>query len=282
MGYSIDFNGKDLSFFCKSGELKVELIDLNRNKAMISWSFFSGGSNSFDLVDLNVDRIHLTYNNTDLRIINVINGKLEELNGINPDFSLPFICITGHHGGGTSVVAKSLKHLGINIGADSGGFEQRKTFESVAMRTFIDRILINKKSKIRTSFGKALESYKYDKDNINAFKITDLEDKKGSSNGIGLSKIFKDIKFVSVVKKSKGTGKTPEGKLFNHTQDIDIYRNQHPKVQAPIFHLDWNRYFTDYNYVNELLEFIGSDISINAGDFEEMLDAIKFEKGLLK
>lgn len=283
MGYSIDFDGQNLSLSCQSGDLRAELIDVNRNKVMIYWTLLSGGSRTFNLPELNIDRIHLSYNQTDLRIIDVVNGSLLEIEGrVEPNFSLPFVCITGHSGGGTSVVAKSLKYLGINIGADSGGFEQRKAFESASMRTFIDKMLINENTKVRSGFSKALEAYKYDKNKVNAFKITDLEDKEGLANGIGLSKLFRDIKFVSVIKKSKGSGKTPEGRRFNDTPEIEIYRNQHPKVQAPIFHLDWNKYFTDYNYVNEVLEFIGSDVKLTKGDFEEMLNAINFEKDLLK
>ena len=286
MNYSIDFDGENITFKCIEGKLSVELIDVNRNKVMIKWSFFSGGQRSFNLPEHNVDRVQVVYNNTELRIFDVVKdepNRLKEHYGVvYPDFGLPFTCITGYSGGGTSIVAKSLKHLGVNIGNDSGGFEQRKAFESVSMRTFVNDILTNESAPIRKSYAKALEAYKYNPNRINAFKITDLEDKEGLANGIGLSKLFKDIRFISVVKKSKGSGKTPEGRVFNETPEIQIYRNQHPKVQAPIFHLDWKRYFTDYMYVNEVLQFIGSDIVLNQGDFNEMLEAINFEVNLLK
>ena len=282
MDYTVDLNESQLTFQCNKGNLQVELIDINRNKVMIKWSFFSGGKRTFDLSQDNIDRVQLLHEG-DLRIFDVVDGKLYEFLGeSNPDFTKPFVCITGHSGGGTSIVAKSFKHLGINIGSDSGGFEQRKAFESVSMRAFVNGILSRDTPVIRSNFAKALDSYEYDDSRINAFKITDLEDGQNMSNGIGLSKLFQNIKFISVVKQSKGTGKTPEGKKFNETPEIEIYRNQHPKVQAPIFHLDWKRYFTDYTYVNEVLQFIGSNVVLHQGDFDEMLKAINFETNLLK
>lgn len=283
MSYSIDLlEGGMLKLKCNLGEMKIELIDLNRNYTCFNWTLLGGGERIFDTKKDNIDRVHITHDYKELIMFSIIDDKLIEINSlVEPNLSLPFVCVTGHSGGGTSIVSKSFKYLGVNMGADSGAFNNRKTHESASMRSFIDKILTHEDSKVLRSYSKALTSYRYDTNKINGFKITDLEDKDYLANGTGLSKLFKNIKFISVVKPQKGRGASPEGKAFNKTSELDIYRNQHPKVQAPIFHLDWNLYFKDYHYVNEVLEFIGSDIKLTPGDFKDMLESIKFDSRLL-
>lgn len=284
MDYSIDLSHDGmLNLSCKLGVLKIELINLNKNYTAYNWTLFKDTNRTFDTVKDNITRIHITHNFNELLMFSIIDNKLIPIESEEvPNFNLPFICMTGHSGGGTSIVAKSFKYMGINIGEDSGDFSNRKTHESVSMRSFIDKILTNENSRVLKSYSKVLASYKYDPAKLNAFKITDLEIKSHLANGVGLSKLFKNIKFVSIVKPHNGKGASPEGKRFNNASELDIYKNQHPKVQAPIFHIDWNRYFTDYTYVNEVLYFIGSDIVLHKGDFEEMLKAIKFQPSSLK
>lgn len=281
--YDLSIEGDNLRVQCDSGLVRVELIEMGVNVAPVKWTVFAGAVETFSISKYKFDRVHLSHNFKGLRVFDIVDGQLIELDAYqNSSFALPFVCVTGHSGGGTSIVAKSFIHLGMNLGADCGNFSNRKAFEAVTMRFFIDHILTRDDDPyVNSVFAKALASYKYDYDKINCFKITDLEKKTGLANGIGLSKLFKDIKFISVVKKAKGSGASSEGAKFNEASELDVYKQQHPKVQAPIFHLDWNRYFTDYTYVNEVLEFMGSDLRLTLGDFHEMLESISFDTRLL-
>lgn len=282
MSYSIQIQDSNISFNCEIGDLRMEFINLKTNKVKFTWTLLNGGSREFCLLNEGIDRIHVVYNQYDFRVFDIIDDNIiENHNWIQPDFSLPFICLTGAGGGGTSIVAKSLKYLGIHFGDDCGQFANRKTFESMSMRTFIDKILVEQDTPIRNAYGRALAFYNYRPNEINAFKITDLENKTHWANGVGLSKLFKDIKFVAIVKESNGIGISPEGKRFNQQDELTKYKNQHPKVQAPIFHLNWHKYFSDHVYFNEVLEFIGSDIRLIKSDFEQMLDAINFDRSLI-
>lgn len=281
--YSLSLDEDNINIKSDSGVVRLELINLEKNRAPVKWTIGTGVSKSFSRTTYKFDRVHIAHNYKEFKIYNIIDDKLVEvLSNDNLGFSLPFVCLTGHSGGGTSIVAKSFIYLGMHMGADCGDFSNRKAFESVSIRFFIDQILHSSEdSPVNSCISKALASYKYKHDKINCFKITDLESKNNLANGIGLSKLFRDIKFISIVKKSKGTGASKEGTRFNEASELDIYKQQHPKVQAPIFHLDWYKYFTDYTYVNEVLEFIGADIRLTRGDFEEMLDFISFDNKTL-
>tara|TARA_Y100000389_G_C17409092_1_gene489790 strand:+ start:198 stop:1070 length:873 start_codon:yes stop_codon:yes gene_type:complete len=180
----------------------------------------------------------------------------------------PFILFTGHTGSGTSIVVKFLRHLGVHFGDDCGNIQIRKPMESSSLRCwwwFIEsNHTINEK---RQSFQSILGSYNYKSNKINAVKL--LNDKP-TNQVLKFGNIIPKTKIVSIIKKPKPTENTTiEGTTFNKKSRMDINKIQYPTVEGnPIFHLDWNRFFTEYEYCNKLLSYINLDFKFdNAEEF---------------
>jgi len=222
-----------------------------------------------------IDTILVCKNNSiHIYTFDVQNNRFNKLTPLPYKFQNPFVFITGHSGGGTSIVAKSFKYLGINLGKDSGEFSNRKNHESCSFRFWLQNIF----SKGRVDdFGTVISSYNYLTGTINAIKITDI-----STVSARLSNLFPNSKFISIVKPKSKTTFSKEGERFNSHDELDIYKEQHPPIEGnPIFHLDWVRYFTDYNYVNQVLEFIDYPNKITQEEFNTMLDVVGFDSSKL-
>jgi len=202
-------------------------------------------------------------------------NKFIKTQPIDYNLNNPIIFLTGHSGGGTSIVAKSFKYLGLHLGDDSGEFSNRKNHESYTFRHWSGQFFTKN---ITDNLDIVFSAFKYSHNQINIIKLPDL-----SSQTIRLGNLFPNSKFVSVVKhKSKSTLST-EGNRFNNKNDLEVYKEQHPPVEGnPIFHMDWVKYFTDYRYANKILNFMGSGIILNEDSFNQMLKGISFDNSRLK
>ena len=91
-----------------------------------------------------------------------------------------------------------------------------------------------------------------------------------------IAEIFRETAQIST------SAKSTEGEKFNNQNEYDIYKQQHPTIEgAPVFHLDWKKYFTDYTYVNKVLNYIGSKIVLDEEKFNIMLKEINFDNSRL-
>lgn len=226
------------------------------------------------------DLIHVLQNHK-LFSYKIKNGILNRIEPVDSfDLTSPIVCITGHHGGGTSVIAKSLRYFGVNLGDDCGDFDNRKAHESVSFRFLGHRILPHVES-IHESFpalAQILGCYNYNPNKINGFKITNL-----SGVTQQLNSIFPNIKFLSIVKHQSTSHLSNEGAMFNEASLLEIYKEQYPPSGgAPVFNVNWNEYFTNYQYANRVLRFIGLNGGLDEDSFNQMLKAIKFETNKLK
>lgn len=197
--------------------------------------------------------------------------KIKRLNQyVEFDYSQPINIFLGHSGGGTSVVVKMLRYLGLHFGDDSGPMENRKAHESSSITAVMEYIDSDTPTYIcRNLFNQIWDVYRYKENGINCFKKPDIYNKT-----IKLGEVFPNGKFVSIMRKPNGFFSKTEGKRFNEKTEIELMKYQRPLIEGnPIFHLDFKRFFTEYNYVNKLLRFLGSDNYLN-GD-EELNDLKK-------
>lgn len=196
------------------------------------------------------------------------------------DYTNPINIFLGHSGGGTSVVVKMLRYLGLHFGDDSGPKENRKAHESSSITTIIKHIDNETPTYVcRDLFNQIWSEYNYKKDKVNCFKKPDIYDKT-----IKLGEVFPNCKIVSIMRKPNGFFSKTEGKKFNEKSEIDLIQYQRPLVEGtPMFHLDFNKFFTDYNYVNKLLRFLGSDNFLNnEQELEQLKNKINFDNRVLK
>jgi len=198
------------------------------------------------------------------------------------DFSYedPFVFLTGHSGGGTSVVAKVLRYRGVYGGIDSGNIENRKHHESACFNTFLNASTVNKSVEITKEIGdKILGSYKYKKGVPNLVKYPNL-----GMVSLLTEEIFPNSKFISVIREQNNYFGTNEGRNFNTSDPLSILNIQKFDLEgSPIFHLKFKKFFTDYVYFNKVLKYVGSDNFIESGEeFEQLKQDIKFEPKVLE
>lgn len=263
-----------------SKHLYVELFNAKRTFGPVCWNFGGVYHHEFECNleyknEWSIDTI-LIHKNDNIHIYNFDfqNNRFNKLTPLPCNFQNPFIFMTGHSGGGTSIVAKSFKYLGINLGKDSGEFSNRKNHESYSFRFWLHNIFSKGKF---TDFGIVTAAYNYTTGGINVIKITDI-----SKVSARLSNLFPNSKFISIVKPKSKTTFSKEGKRFSSRNELDIYREQYPPIEGnPMFHLDWVKYFTDYNYVNQVLEFIDYPNRITQEEFNTMLGKIGFDNSKL-
>lgn len=213
------------------------------------------------------------------------NKLIDLYNRVEFDFNSPLIFFTGHMGGGTSVVVKLLRHLGIHFGDDCGDIKIRKTHESISMTSMIDYICNNDTTpsfNVREIVNEVISIYNYKPNKINCFKRPFI-DKEIDLTLLG--EVFPNIKFVSVIRDNKN-GKlitTKQGNDFVNADEISLCVSQRPIVEGnPIFHLNFKKFFTDYNYVNKLLRYIGSDNFLYSdNDLNILKDKIGFDERVL-
>lgn len=191
----------------------------------------------------------------------------------------PFICLTGHQGSGTSIVLKSLIYFGCHAGDDRGDFTNRKAHESVVLRMWHNYVRSKNYDKeiIEESFYNAMGAYNYQEGRVNIFKDLHMEDSQQLVN------FLPNTKFISVIKHKPKTNNTPEGRNFSEADELEILKTQNPQLEGqPIFHLDWNRYFTNVDYCQKLLNYVGLSIDLDESKFNEMLKTINFDTSKLK
>jgi hypothetical protein len=201
---------------------------------------------------------------------------------INFNFNLPITFFTGYQGGGTSVVVKLLKYLGIYFGDDSGDITNRKTHESISMMSILDDI--NEDLPIlvfRDRFNSVMSLYNYKEDTINCTKRPSMG---APLNLIKLGEIFPNSKFVSVIRKPNNFKSTSEGNNFNNASNESILLGQRPLVEGnPLFHLDFYKFFADYTYVNKLLKFLNcNNLLSSQKDLEYLKTLINFNNKALE
>lgn len=283
--YMIEFIPKeDKIIFHYWGDktLYFELINTDQAYVPLSWRL---PKNSFKILNYNRDKTDknsfdaiLLCEGNDLHYYSLKDDDLRKYNPIETNPHLPYTILTGHSGGGTSIVAKSFRYFGAHLGDDAGKFENRKIHESHVFRSWSHRIINHEPLSLK-GFDIVCSVFNPKPDKINVFKCPNLQ-KYGASNR--LSKLLPNAKFVSVIKEKSKQTKSWEGREFNNKQQIEIYQEQHPRVEgSPMFHLDFNEYFTNFEYANKVLHFIGLDINLTQETFDDMLKAIKFETNRL-
>jgi hypothetical protein len=114
---------------------------------------------------------------------------------------------------------------------------------------------------------------------LNCFK-----DIKISQKLIHLSKFIESYKVVSILKEPNNYFNTPEGERFYNSSKIELMEYQRPLVEGvPMFHLDFYKFFTDYTYVNKVLNFIGHDKLIDTEEeFIDLKNKIDFNEKALE
>jgi len=223
--------------------------------------------------DFKIDILSLEYKH-DEEIVTKINKTIDfDYNNV-----MTFFC--GHEGGGTSIVVKMLRYLGIHFGDDAGPITNRKAHESISITSIITHIDDNTPThECRSLFNQIWNIYNYKDKNINCFKRPDILGKT-----IKLGEVFPNCKIVSIMRKPNGFFSKAEGKRFNEKSELDLMYYQRPLVEGtPMFHLDFNKFFTDYSYVNKLLKFLGSDNFLNnEQELEQLKDKINFDNRVLQ
>jgi hypothetical protein len=285
INYKIDLNlEKSTITFSYFGNesLYWELINTPKSYVPLSWRIPKNGSKELhlnrDKNDKNSWDALLICEGPNLHYYRFTGDELVRYNPIESDHTLPYIILTGHSGGGTSIVAKSFRYLGAHLGDDVGDFENRKIHESHIFRSWAHRI-INQEPLSLNGFDMVCSVFNPKPDKINVFKCPNLQ-KTGAS--IRLSNLLPNVKFVSVIKEKSNHTYSVEGIAFNQKHEIEIYQEQHPRVEgSPMFHLDFNKYFTDYQYANKVLSYIGLNVVLTQETFNDMLKAIKFETNRL-
>lgn len=196
------------------------------------------------------------------------------------NFNNKITLVTGHSGGGTSIVVKALRFRGIYFGDDSGDINVRKTHEARGISTWLKSFDDTKYiSQEKLKFLQIANTYKYNEDKINAFKVPNI-----SNNVIKLNEIFKNLKIISIVREQNNYYSTLEGEGFNLKPKEKVIQNQIFRVEgAPVFHLDFKKFFTDYKYINKVLTFLNCENLLeDEGELELLKKEIKFNDKVLE
>jgi len=287
MGINIKFEFGDDFFMIHNyteGDILVELINIPLNYVPASnfivkkgW-YFKAKVGHKDLTDrYHINYIHVVDCNNNLHCYSFNDGVIEKQQvEYNFNFNSPLICISGHSGGGTSIVAKSLRYFGVYLGNDSGLFANRKAHESVAMRRVLMRLFheIDDEDILKDLVYQGMAGYKYKDDKINAFKLTNI-----SKVSKKINHIFPNIKFLSIHRKQNlKNWSTPEGRGFQESSIENVNKEIFlPLEGAPLFIVEWKKYFSDYRYTQKVLNYVGLDIELTPGKFKKMLDDIQFD-----
>ena len=196
------------------------------------------------------------------------------------DYKKPINIFCGHEGGGTSIVIKLLRYLGLHFGDDCGLITNRKAHESISIASIITRINDELPTYVgRHLFNQIWSVYGYKENLINCFKRPDMLNKT-----IKIGEIFPNSKIVSIMRTPNGFYSKEEGRKFHEKTEVELLKYQRPLVEGtPVFNLDFYKFFTDYTYVNKLLRFLGSDNFLNnEKEFSELKELINFDDRVLK
>lgn len=264
--------------------IKVIYLDYHKNyafyvKTILPKVFTASKNRKDDKV-----RVYINENNDNLFCYDIINkGKNSEVKRVgvldNFNFNQGITLITGHSGGGTSVVCKALRYRGVYFGDDSGDKSIRKAHEAQGIKLWLESLddikyVYDEKLK----FLEIADTFKFKEDGINVFKVPNASEKV-----IKLNEIFPNLKLISVVKNKGNYYTTIEGEKFNTSSDDLIIKQQIFKVEgAPTFHLNFDKFFTNYQYFNKVLKFIGSENLLeNIGELELLKKQIEFNQKII-
>ena len=249
---------------------RIPLGPGNYHKRPVSWK---GNDLGFDAITV-INEIGELYAYT------IKNDKVTLVKPKKISPKKPFVVVTGHQGSGTSIFVKSLKYFGAHNGDDAGNFNNRKAHESVNIRMFFHYVLNKDNVDLKTmnnSFYNAMGVYNYKRWKINILKPLHLHYSQK------LVDFLPNTKFISVIKHQEKGGLSPEGKNFNKADQVEILEAQNPQLSGQqIFHMDWNKYFTDYQYAQKVLEYVGFKFTLSEKIFDDMLKAINFDNKKLK
>lgn len=205
-------------------------------------------------------------------------NRIDNVNYYN--FNNKITLVTGHSGGGTSIVVKALRFRGIHFGDDSGNINMRKNHEAQGIKMWLNSFDDSKYiSQEKRKFCQIAKTYKYNEDKINAFKVPDVSD-----NVIKLHQVFKNLKIISIIREQNNHYSTIEGEVFNSKPKEQMIQKQMFRVEGtPLFHLDFKKFFTDYKYVNKVLSFLECENLLeDGGELELLKKEIKFDDRVLK
>lgn len=267
-------------------DLKVWIINVNKNFCPLPMNKLK--ENHWVSVKINYHdkwRVYIGTPDLEFFVFDLVfeNGNFSFLK-INDEQYYNFdneICfIIGHSGGGTSIVSKALRYFDIHFGDDCGNIENRKSHESIAFRLF--KLSFKPEFslfKLRQSFSTLANIYDYKTSQINCVKITDIEDYTTT-----LGEIFPKCKFISIVRKQNNFYTTNEGKRFNQNSEIEVLKKQFFVVEGqPMFHLKFEKFFSDFVYFNKVLQFLGTSSKLrNQSELENLKLAIEFDDNILK
>jgi len=200
---------------------------------------------------------------------------------IDFDYSRPINIFMGCQGGGTSIVTKTLRYLDVNFGDDCGDKDCRKPHESMSFKVAVK--MMSKDTPVficRELFNQVLWSYGYEDNKINCVKLPNLVDKVTK-----ISDVFPNIKFLSIIKQPNSFTSTTEGNKFKNKSIEEVMWCQRPLIEGfPLFSIDFYKFFSDFNYLNKVLRFIGSDNFINSeSEFDLLKNKVGFDnKSLMK
>lgn len=234
----------------------------------------------------NINRVYIGTTKNEFKIykwdpINPENTKLLDTHQ-DFDFNSPFILFTGHAGGGTSIIVKFLRYLGVHFGDDCGNITIRKPMESSSFRVWWNLLSTPHSIKdLRKSFKSILGSYNYKKDKINAVKVVTEEP---TNQALIAGNVIPNLKVVGIVKSpSNKKPTTSEGKKFNIKSPESVLLTQLVQVEGnSMFHLNWDKFFTDYQYCNKFLDYIGVEKNfLNQEELNKFNKKIGFDPSYL-
>lgn len=268
--------------------LKVEFIDVHTNFCIYQSSNIKTGFSVCDYQTLKKVRIYIREHYTggiDLHVYDVIfYDDTYELLKLEKDDSFDFdgelVLINGFAGGGTSIITKFFKSIGMNAGNDSGPLVGRKPHEAYGFKLWIGGLDYRLPTKHhKQNFLKISKTYGFQFENVNIVKVPESHLVIDQ-----LQQIFPKLKILSVVMKPSGNSVTTEGQRFRRQNELDIYKVQYPHVEgASIFHLDFINFFTDFHYTNKVLKYLSWDEPImNQEQFEFIKKQINFDSKVLE
>ena len=257
--------------------LKVEFIDVPTNSCLYQSLNIKTGFSICNYQNSKKIRIYIREHFTggiDLHVYDVIfYDDTYELLKLKKDDSFDFdaelVLINGFAGGGTSIITKFFKSMGMNAGDDSGHLSLRKPHEAYGVKLWMNGLDSNLPiNHHKQNFLKISKTYGFQNGNVNIVKLPEshvLIDQ--------LLEIFPNLKILSVVKKPTNYFVTTEGERFHQQSELDIYKVQYPHVEGgSIFHVDFIKFFTDFHYTNKVLKYVGWNEPIKK---QEQFDFIK-------
>lgn len=282
-GINIEYIDNCFKVINRSGlDIITSYIDFKRNYALrVDIPLKNSGWSSINMDDCQGDDLILTIRyNKKIHFIRANKNK-HKIEILNSDYKIDLntlknepIIITGHAGGGTSVVVKLLRYMGLFAGKDSGDITIRKPHESLYFRE-LNHIIKNNIKCVNNTPNKIYFGDDFDKNSIWGFKTFINE------TSLDWIKIFPDAKFLSVIRHPNKNNyhTTSEGSKFNNSSELEVLKKQKPSLKGQrCFHIDYKQFFDNYKYTNEVLEYCGLRTFSSQEEFEKILNIINFTR----